>query len=187
MAVTNAAKLKDGTEVVIRPMTKDDLDRSLAFFRALPKEDRACLRRDVTKREIAEERVHEMEVGAVRRLVALIGDEIVADGALELSRSGWEHHVGELRIIVARTCQRKGLGVLMASALYELAASEDLEEIVVKMIESQAAARSIFSRLGFREEAVLYNFVRDTAGVRRNLVLMRCELEKLWREPLSPA
>jgi L-amino acid N-acyltransferase YncA len=72
----------------------------------------------------------------------------------------------------------------MASALYDLAASEDLEELVVKMIDTQTAARSIFRRLGFREEAILNHFVK-VAGGRRNLVLMRCELESLWQEPLT--
>jgi len=187
VAVANITRLKDGTGVQIRPMTEKDMQASLAFFRALPEEDRECLRRDVTRPEVIEERIHEMAVGSVRRLVAVANGEIVADGSLELSRSGWERHVGELRIIVARTFQRKGLGMAMANALYDLAASEDLEEIVVKMIESQAAARSIFQRLGFREETVLRNYVKDSRGTKRNLVLMRCELEDLSREAVVPA
>ena len=32
--------LKDGTEVQIRPMTRDDLDRSFTFFKELPEDDR---------------------------------------------------------------------------------------------------------------------------------------------------
>ena len=34
-------KLKDGTEVVIRELTLDDLEQSVEFFQALPKEDRS--------------------------------------------------------------------------------------------------------------------------------------------------
>ncbi len=184
MTATSTVKLKDQSEVVIRPMVSDDLERSHAFFCALPGEDRECLRRDVTKLEVVTERMHEMEVGSVRRLIAVAGDEIVADGAVELSRSGWEQHVGELRIVVARPYQRKGLGLQMASALYDLAASDDLEELVAKMIDTQSAALSIFRKLGFREEAVLNNFVK-AGGSRRNLVLMRCKLENLWREALT--
>jgi L-amino acid N-acyltransferase YncA len=177
-------KLNDQSEVLIRPMVKDDLHRSHDFFCALPAQDKDCLRRDVTKIEAVKERMHEMEVGSVRRVVAVRGDEIIADGALELSRSGWEQHVGELRIIVAQPYQNKGLGLLVASALYDLAASEDLEELIVKVIDTQTAARSIFRKLGFREEVVLENFVKS-GGSRRNLVLMRCELENLWQEPLT--
>ena len=64
-------QLKDGREVVIRPLAKDDVDRSLAFFRGLPDEDRAYLRVDVTKREVMERRIREIDLGRVGRLVAV--------------------------------------------------------------------------------------------------------------------
>ncbi len=175
-------KLKDQTEVVIRPMKKDDLDRSLAFFVALPEEDRAYLRVDVTNREIVEQRIREIRTGRVKRLVALARGQIVADGALELSREEWKKHVGELRLIVARPFQRKGLGVVMARELYALAAASKVEEIVVKMMRPQVAALSIFRKLGFHEEVLLPHYVRDLTGKKQDLVIMRCDLEALWRE-----
>jgi len=180
--VTTTVKLKDQTEVLIRPMTMDDSERSLAFFRALPEEDRACLRRDVTRPEIIQERLGEMEQGTAKRLVALAGDEIVADGALELTRHGWEKHIGELRLIVARPYQHKGLGVLMARALHDLAVSEQIEEIVVKTTRSQITAVKIFRKLGFHEELLLRNYVRDSHGRKQDLVLMRCKVQDLVRQ-----
>ena len=90
-------KLKDDTEILVRPIKKEDLDRSFAFFQALPEEDRLFLRVDVSRREIVEERIRKAEKGGVMRLVAVHGDEIVADGTLELEGNGWKEHVGELR------------------------------------------------------------------------------------------
>lgn len=174
--------LKDGTEVMIRPMTRDDLKKSSAFFQALPEEDRAYLRRDVTKRSVVEARIRDMDSGRVKRLVALVDDEIVADGALELAGHGWEEHVAEIRLIVARPYQRKRLGMLMASELFALAAAEKVEEIVVRMMRPQTAARAIFRRLGFHEEVLLPEYVRDLGGRKQDLILMRCDLEALWRE-----
>lgn len=181
MTGTETAQLRDGTEVIIRPMTTGDLESSLAFFVGLPEEDRACLRRDVTKMGVIQLRIREMQDGSVRRLVALVHDEIVADGAIELASYGWERHVGELRLIVAREYQRKGLGTVMAHSLYVLASSMGIEELVVKMMLSQSGARNIFRNLGFRDETVLHNFVKDTAGKRQDLILMRCDLGDLWR------
>ncbi len=180
--MTKTVKLKDQTEVMIRAMTRDDLERSVSFFRALPEEDRVFLRRDVTKREVVEGRIREIEKGSAKRLVALVDDRIVADGALELSGHGWKEHVAELRLVVARPYQRKGLGMLMARELYYLAASAKVEEIVVRMMRPQTAARSIFRRLGFREELLLADYVKDRGGTRRDLILMRCNLEDLWRQ-----
>jgi ribosomal protein S18 acetylase RimI-like enzyme len=177
-----AVTLKDGTKALVRSMRRDDLERSLAFFRGLPKEDRDYLRVDVTKQEVGEARIRAMETGKVRRLVAIFGDRIVADGALELSGMGWKEHVAEIRLIVAPDFQRRGMGALMASELYGLAAAERVEEIMVRMMRPQVAARGIFRKLGFREEAVLPDWVKDQAGRKQDLVLMRCNLEDLWRE-----
>jgi L-amino acid N-acyltransferase YncA len=174
--------LKDGTEVLIRPMTKEDLDKSFAFFQELPEDDRKYLRVDVTRRDVVERRIRDIDAGKVKRLVAVINDQIVADGALELAGHDWTCHVGELRLIVARPFQRKGLGMLMARELYGLAASEKVEQLLVSMARPQAAARSIFRRLGFREEIILPDHVRDRSGKTHDLILMRCDLEAAWRE-----
>jgi L-amino acid N-acyltransferase YncA len=180
--MNNLVKLKDGTEVLIRPMTADDLDRSVAFFKSLPEEDRAYLRADTSKVAVVERRIRVMEAGSVRRLVAILDDNIVADGALELQGPGWKEHVGELRLIVARPNQRKGLGMLMARELYRLAAAEKVKEIVVEMMRPQVAAQSIFRKLGFREGGVLPGHVRDLKGKKHDLVVMRCDMEALWQE-----
>lgn len=175
-------KLKDGSEVLIRKLGKDDKSRSLAFFRALPKEDRAYLRVDVTKPEIVERRIQTMESDRIMRLVAVNDEQIVADGSLELESRDWQKHVAELRLIVARPFQRKGLGMLMARELYMLAASKKVEEIIVKIMGPQIGAQSIFKRLGFHQDAVLHDYVQDIDGTKQDLVLMRCDLESLWQK-----
>ncbi len=181
MFETRSMKLKDGKAVLIRAMKREDLEGSLAFFRALSEEDRLSLRRDSTLRESIQERLREMEEGTVKRLVAVADDTIVADGALELSHFGWERHIAELRLIVATPYQHQGLGMLMAGALYDVATSAGIEEVVVKMMATQTAALRIFHKLGFREEAVLRDYVKDMKGIRKDLVLMRCSLHDLWQ------
>ena len=175
-------KLKDQTEVLIREMAREDLDDSHAFFESLPEDDRAYLRREVTKREVVERRISEIESGAVMRLVAVADGQIAADGSVGIPDEEWKRHVGELRLIVGRPYQRKGLGTLMARELYLLAASAKMEEIIVKIMRPQEGALSIFRRLGFREEASLHDYVQDQAGRKQDLILMRCDLEALWQE-----
>lgn len=175
-------KLKDGSKIMIRPMQADDLDRSFAFFQALPEEDRAYLRNDVSKRRSVRRRIQQMKKGNIHRLVAVAKDQIVADGALERETGEWQRHVGELRLIVAPSHQRKGLGALMARELYKLAAAEKVEEIVVRMMRPQRGARRIFRRLGFHEEIVMPDYVKDLRGEKQDLIVMRCDLEGLWQE-----
>lgn len=176
------AKLKDGSEVLIRELKKDDLDKSLAFFRALPKEDRAYLRVDVTKREIVERRIKAMESEDVNRLVAIFEDEIVADGSLQRDNQDWKKHIAELRLIVAHQFQRRGLGLLMARELFALGASKKVEEILVRIMGPQVGALSIFKRLGFHQDAILHDYVKDIDGAKQDLILMRCDLKSLWQK-----
>lgn len=177
-----ATKLKDGTRVVIRPMRRDDLERSFAFFQSLSAEDKAYLRRDVSSREVVAKRIRAMRSSGVKRLVAVVDDRIVADAALELESLGWKEHVAEVRLIVAGDYQRRGLGLSMARELYSIATEAGVEEIIVKMMRPQVAARSIFRKLGFHEETLLPDWVKDSTGRKQDLILMRCDLKALWNK-----
>lgn len=176
------AKLKDGTEILLRMQREDDLDQLFEFFQAMPEEDKRFLRFDVSRREVLVERFRAAETGRIRRIVATANNEIAAEVVLELEGHGWKEHVGELRLFVRPTYQRKGLGMLMARELYTLAAAAKVEEIVVKMMRPQIAARKIFRRLGFHEEILIPDYVKDRNGEVQDLILMRCDLESLWQE-----
>ncbi|MFH1842421.1 MAG: hypothetical protein ABIF77_04385, partial [bacterium] len=119
--------LKNSTDVQIRDLTENDVDRSLTFFRNLPPNERIYLRNDVTRREVVEERIRIMSSGRIRRLVAIHDDQIVADGSLESEGYSWKGHVSELRILVAPAFRHQSLGMLLARDLYLIAASKKVE------------------------------------------------------------
>jgi len=174
--------LKNSTDVQIRDLTADDVDRSLTFFRNLPPDERIYLRNDVTRREVVEERIRIMSSGRIQRLVAVHDDQIVADGSLESEGYSWKGHVAELRILVTPAFRHQSLGMLLARDLYLIAASKRVEELVVKLMRPQEASHRIVERLGFREEAVIRDYVQDTNGNKHDLVIMRCRLQKLMHE-----
>jgi len=179
---TKQLALKDGTKIIVRAMKYDDLELSLDFFESLKEKERRFLRMDVTRKENVKKRIEQIKSGQVRRIVATCKDKIIADGALELSHHGWEEHIGEIRIIVADDFQKKGLGMIIARELYFLAASEKLEEIVVRMMRTQIGAKKIFRKLGFHEEIILPDHVKDLKGKSHDLIIMRCNLKELWKE-----
>ncbi len=174
--------LKDGTKVMIRELQVKDLDRLMKFYSALPPEDRKYLRIDVTNREVVQQRIELAKKSNIIRLIALGDDEIIADGALELSGEEWRKHQGELRVIVARPFQHKGLGMIMVRELYFLAVEKNVDQVIVKMMRPQIAAQRIFRKLGFREELLIPDYVRDMAGEKQDLVIMVCDIKELWKE-----
>jgi len=175
-------EIKDGRKVVITELRSEDLDELLTFFKALPEADRIFLRMDVTDRAAVVQRLQESMEGKAHRLVARVGQHIVAYGVLEHEGHGWQEHVGELRLIVARDYQRAGLGMNLARVLYNLAVKDKVEVIVARMMAPQTTARRILERLGFVEETVLTDHVRDRRGRKQDQVLMRCDLQTLLQE-----
>jgi GNAT superfamily N-acetyltransferase len=180
--VDKTVTLKNGDEVQIRNMRPNDVELSFTFFSELPADDRRYLRTDVTRRELVERRTTELDSGRVDRLVAVADGEIVADGSLELQGHGWGDNIGEIRLIVARPYQHLKLGTLLARELYYLAMQRKLDRIVVRMMRPQMRAHRIMQRLGFTEEFLIPEHVRDQDGEWQDLIIMRCNLDKLWSE-----
>jgi len=175
-------KLKDGTEVTIRKLGIEDLDLLMEFYRALPIEDRKYLKFDVTDRFVVAKRLRRIESGDDIRIAAIHGGLIVASGAIELSGEAWSKHQGEIRVIVARPFQQRGLGMITIRELYFLAVQNKLQTIVARMMRPQVGAQKIFRRLGFREESILPDFVKDLKGVSQDLIVMTCDVKDLWKE-----
>lgn len=174
--------LKDGSDVLIRPLRPADVDKSFAFFQALPSSVKTYLRSNVSDKGIVRQRINDLERNRETAIVAVKSDSIIADGSIETAIHGWKKHMAELRLIVAGKHQRKGLGMIMARELYFMAASDQVQEIVVKIMRPQAGAQKIFRRLGFHEDVTLPKYVRDLRGHRQDLIIMRCDLKSLWTE-----
>lgn len=175
-------KMKDGIEVTIRRLVPNDIDRLMEFYGALPEEDRKYLKFDVTDRKVVAKRLRRVESGDDIRIAAVHGGVVVASGALELSGEAWSKHQGEIRVIIARPFQHRGLGTIMIRELYFIAVQNQLTTIVARMMRPQAGALKIFRRLGFREESLLPDFVKDLGGESQDLIVMRCEVKDLWKE-----
>jgi ribosomal protein S18 acetylase RimI-like enzyme len=114
--------------------------------------------------------------------LATIDDKIIADGALELNPFKWTEHIAEMRLVIARPYQRKGLGMIMARELYQIAAEKNVENILVKFLKPQEGAKKIFQKLGFKQEYLMHNFAKDLNGRRQDMIVMTCEMDNMYKE-----
>jgi RimJ/RimL family protein N-acetyltransferase len=114
--------------------------------------------------------------------VAVHGGLIVASGVLELSGEAWSKHQGEIRVIISRPFQKRGLGTIMIRELYFIAVQNQLQTIVARMMRPQVGAQKIFRRLGFREESMFPDFVKDLHGSSQDLIVMTCDVKELWKQ-----
>ena len=73
--------------------------------------------------------------------MAVHGGVIVASGALELSGETWSKHQGEIRVIIARPFQNRGLGTIMIRELYFIAVQNQIQTIVARMMRPRSGPR----------------------------------------------
>ncbi len=175
------ANLRDGSQVVLRPLGVEDAEGLLLLYRSLPEEDRRVLRDDVTRSEWSERFLTRVTLGDVISLVAEEEGRLVGEASLYRQRHGWMAHVGELRVSVDRAHRRKGLGFVLARELVRLAMDLGLEKLVAQMVDSQDAARRVFEKLGFLQEAVLKAHVKDSAGCKRDILLLSNDTSRIWQ------
>lgn len=174
--------LKDGQEVTLRLMVREDEDKLLKFFRSVPDEDRIFLADDVTNRAVIRRWVQELDYEKVLPILAERDEEIIADVSLKTNRMGWMRHVGEVRCTVALPYRRLGLATVMVSRLIEHAVLMGLDKIIFQAMDTQVGALKMMEALGFSKEAVLRDHVTDLRGRPHNLIITTNYVAELWRK-----
>jgi L-amino acid N-acyltransferase YncA len=169
--------LRDGTEVLLRPLAAEDSVPLLNFFRRVPVEERHYLKEDVTSPEVILAWTSNIDPSRVIPIVALVGDEIVADATLHRSRSRARHHIGEIRIVVDPDYREVGLGRRLIRELVDIADELRLQKVVLEL-EGHWKQPAIIAAgsLGFREAAKIKEWVRDYWGDYQDLVIMELPL-----------
>ncbi|MEJ2108400.1 MAG: GNAT family N-acetyltransferase [Acidobacteriota bacterium] len=174
--------LRDGTNACVRPIEKKDGPALLSFFQALPEDDRLFLKEDVTKEEVINRWITQLNFDKVIPIVAEKDSEIIGDATLHLNKSGWMKHMAEIRCVVSRNFQQKGLGTALMRELLAHAVEKGVLKVSATMMETQKSAQRAFERIGFKKEAELKHFVTDINGKYHNLVIMVNDVSELWKK-----
>lgn len=173
--------LRSGEKIVIRPLVPKDARALLTFYRALPEEDRLFLDDDVTRNEWVERFLNRVDYDTLVPLVAEYKGNIEGHATLIRTHYGWMSHVGQLRVAVSRSFQRKGVGTALIREIMKIAVGFGLEKMTARLMDNQVGARKAFERLGFKVEATFRRFVKDTTGRRRNMLVMANDVSHIWQ------
>ena len=164
--------LKDGSQLFIRPLRKEDEKALHEYFLRLPLEDRMCLRDDVTDPKVIENWIYDLDYDVVLPLIALDDDRIVANGTLQCDPIGWTKHQGVIRITCDPEYREKGLATILIEDLIRVAADFGLDQLTAEMAPALDEAYFLFEKLGFKEAAVFKDFIKDFQDGYQDLVLM---------------
>ncbi|HXK32467.1 MAG TPA: GNAT family N-acetyltransferase [Dehalococcoidia bacterium] len=174
--------LRDGRAVTVRPLEKTDGERLKEFFLRVSPEDRYFLRQDVTSPRVVAAWTDGMDYDRSLPVVALAGDEIVADAVLLRGRYGAYRNVAEVRVVVDERYRNQGLGTMLVRELCDVAADAELERVVAELVSGvQDDAINAMEQLGFIRAATVHEHLRDEQGRPHDLVVMVLPLGKWYQ------
>jgi L-amino acid N-acyltransferase YncA len=169
--------LRDSRSVTLRPLEEGDRATMVAFGQSLPEDDRLYLELDFHNPNTIARLVNAAAAENWRQVVAVSDGAIVGYSNVRLL-PGWKSHVGDSHLVISEGWRRSGLGTALAQTILEAARDLGVSKVIAEMIEEQGSGRAIFERLGFRNEGVLANHVRDQHGGRHNMVILGYELDR---------
>ena len=174
---------KDGTPILIRPVTAEDEQLLNEFFGRIPEDERWFLREDVGDPVIMHQWLQTLDYERVVPLVAVTQEEpsIIANVRLHRRASDCLQHIAHLRIVVDPAFRNQRLGTWMLLDTIRLAMDMGIEKLVAEFIAGvEEAAMHAADRLDFFEHAVLKDYVKDRFGRYRDLVIMVKTLHQDW-------
>jgi L-amino acid N-acyltransferase YncA len=161
-----------GEAVTLRRLAPGDREAMLAFARSLPPHDLLFLRRDITDAAEIDAWIEAVETGTIETLIALVGGDVVGYCVVDRSPLAWMQHVAELRVMVGEAMRGKGLGLVLTTHAFRAASEMGVEKMVAQMTTDQRRAISVFQNLGFQNEALLRDQVKDRDGKTYDLLVL---------------
>jgi L-amino acid N-acyltransferase YncA len=176
---------KDGTPILLRPLAIEDEQHLSEFFARIPEDERWFLRDNVADPAVMHVWIKNVDYDRILPLVAVRqeDDTIIANVRLHRRPSECLHHIAHLRIMVDPAYRHQRLGTWMLLDTIRLAMSVGIEKLVAEFIAGvEDAAMTAAHKLDFFEEAVLKDYVKDSQGRYRDLVIMVKTLHRDWSD-----
>jgi RimJ/RimL family protein N-acetyltransferase len=163
--------LKDGCNVLLRPMTQDDEQSLVELFSSASNEDVRYLRDDVKNEQLVRSWCENLDYVKVLPLLALVKERVVGQATLHFHK-GPERHVGSVRIFLAKDFRRRGLGTKVINTLTELARKQDLHILVAEVVADQSKVIKAFQQLGFELRCTFDDYFMLPDGDTRDVAIL---------------
>lgn len=167
--------LKDGANVLLRPMTPDDEKGLVDLFAVVNDEDLRYLRDNVRDPAVIRHWCDTLDYSRVLPLLAFVKDRVVGEATLHF-RKGPRRHIGDVRIYLAKDFRQRGLGTKMLKTQIELARKQNLSILVAEVVTEQPKVIKAFQNLGFVQRCTFEDFFMLPDGDVRDSVLLTLSL-----------
>ncbi len=175
LAYRQVFTLKDGANILLRPLIREDYQGLAQLFLGLPPDESRFMRHDVTNPEVIKGWVENIDYDRVLPIVALVGDRIVGLASLHFNERRASHRA-EVRIFLAKDFRRRGLGTKMCQAMIDIAKRRNLYLLEVQIVRDLSHDIKAMEKVGFETQCILEDYYMLPDGELRDVVIMLMKL-----------
>ena len=166
-------------EITFSLMCETDRDAMLRFSKSLPESEIVFLRMDISRPEVVDLWLQNIDKSLTVTVLAYADDEIVGYGSLHYNKMLWTRHLGEIRILVKEELRESGeLEHRLAGEIFALGKELGLNRITAQIPAEQPRVRQMYERLGFQPEALLSDWLMSSDGSTHDLLVLSVRLEE---------
>lgn len=173
--------LRDGSEVTVRPLNRDDEQRLAEFFHGIPEEERFFLKDEVTSPSLIKQWIGNLNYDRALPLAAISDGSIIGEAVLVRRRGGARSHVAEIRLTVTPSWRDKGLGTTLIRELCDIAKDAELDKVLFEVVDDcQSNAAEAARAMGFVTAGAIEGGARDIHGHLHNVSILAMPLGKYY-------
>lgn len=171
------ARLKDGTEVVIRPLSKRDATALQKFFYAVPEPERLFIEWPVTDKKFFTDACAKLDFNRNLTLVMWHGTKMIGWINLHQRQGGWRRHIGRITLLTHPNYRGRDVSRLLLEEIVTGSRYLGLWKLEAELNGERAIAIRSLEVLGFRKLYCLPEYVIDMTRQTHDFLLMGLDLK----------
>lgn len=171
------ARLKDGTEVAIRPLGKRDAAALQRFFYAVPEPERLFIERPIIDKKFFADLCGRLDFERDLMLVMTHGNKIIGWINLHQRQGGWRRHIGRVTLLTHPNYRGRDVSRLLLEEIVTAARYLGLWKLEAELNGERTIALHSLQSLGFRTLLHLPDYVIDMTRQTHDFVLVGLEIK----------
>jgi GNAT superfamily N-acetyltransferase len=172
-----ASKLRDGTQVVLRPFCRRDEIRLHKFLLTVPEEERLFIKKRISERARFREWCRHPDFAENLPLLMLHGGKIIGEATLRQRPGGWKRHIGVLTMLTHPDYRGRDVARILIAEQVEIARALGLRRLESELNGERKIAIRALEDAGFHPLMRLADYVVDMKAVPHDYVLMGLDLK----------
>jgi GNAT superfamily N-acetyltransferase len=170
------ARLRDGTEVAIRPLQSRDETKLAKFFAAVPEPERLFIKQPVTNRAVLRDWCRKTDFGQNLPLLMLHGSKIIGEATLHQRLGGWKRHIGIVTVLTHPDYRGRDVAKMLVEEIVLVARHLGLKKLEAELNGERKVAIRALEIIGFEQLYRLPDYVLDMQSRSHDYVMLGMDL-----------